>query len=46
MSRAVDWLCALAAGGTIGALASILIGALPLMVEPSSSHAVGQEQTP
>lgn len=34
MSRAINWLCAIAAGGTLGALASIIAGALPLMVQP------------
>lgn len=32
MTRAVDFLCALAAGGTLGTLAAILAGALPRMV--------------
>lgn len=34
MKRAVDWLCHAAAGAAIGALLSILAGALPLMVQP------------
>lgn len=33
MIRIVDWFCALAAGGTIGTLASIVAGALPRMVQ-------------
>lgn len=34
MARAIDWLACAAAGATIGALLSILAGALPLMVQP------------
>lgn len=32
MNRAVDLFCAIVAGGTIGALLSIIAGALPRMV--------------
>lgn len=34
MNRAVEWLCRAVAGCAIGALLSILAGALPLMVQP------------
>ncbi len=46
MMRALDTLCLAVAGGALGTLAAILIGALPIMVQPSNSAAVGQEQTP
>lgn len=33
MERAAEWLCHAVAGAAIGALLSILAGALPLMVQ-------------
>lgn len=54
MKRAIETLAALAAGGALGALLSIIAGALPLMGEPSlrstaegrTSAAIAQEQAP
>lgn len=46
MQTAADNLCAIALGLGLPAIALVLIEALPRMVEPSSSAAIGQEQTP
>lgn len=46
LASGIDHLCYAAAGCTIGFLLAIIAAALPLMVAPSSSAAIGQEQTP